>query len=289
MMKKKNNLRIKLIFFIIFVAIFSLPGCSEKNISETIPSTIQNTDLPTITFTVEPSPTSSITPSLTPLPTKTKTPFPTPTLEPQIFGSIFPENYLGQGIWSNADGDGMVNGINQDGWVNIEPNFYGIHFDVESGTNYNGEFLIAPVDAVIHQIYSIGDEGWVIKFQIVDHNIAGLENLVNLSENEYNYLSHGGEIPFDYSLRDIKNIFFHFGHVDNPALYGIHEYQKVEKGIELVPLYGEAIYHEIVAYVIELEMKDGKTFHFSPCMVENTAAFCNNCYPGSPYRCKSFE
>ena len=91
-------------------------GCSGSDATATPPSTgtLQPTDTPAPTTTPKPTdtpipptntptPTQTATPTNTPEPTATATPTPPP---PQVLGRVFPEQFHGQGVWTNADGGG---------------------------------------------------------------------------------------------------------------------------------------------------------------------------------------
>ena len=119
------------------------------------------------------TPTSYVTPSptSTPTPMPTDTPAPSPTPTPQVLGRVFPDEFHDQAVWSHASYGGTDW---EDGWRDRDGDFT-LHFDVSLPTGFErGDYLLSPVDGVVDEIYSIGDEGRVIRVK-VDPRIAGIE------------------------------------------------------------------------------------------------------------------
>ncbi|MFB0536584.1 MAG: hypothetical protein ACETWR_16565 [Anaerolineae bacterium] len=188
---------------------------------------------------------------------------------------MFPEEFHGQAVWSNASGDAPYD----TGWRNFGRD-YVIHFDVSLPTNgfERGDPVISPGDGVVEHIYSIGDEGQVVTVRLTS-SVLGIEDIF-ANQQEIGFLSKE-EHPFDYSPDDIDSVAYHFGHITPWVTVG----QRVSAGDAIGEIFFDTPFTPKLAYVLILRFKDGTSYQFSPCMVSNTAGFCDICAPGTPFRC----
>lgn len=260
-------------------------GCSGSDATATPPSTgtLQPTDTPAPTTTPKPTdtpipptntptPTQTATPTNTPEPTATATPTPPP---PQVLGRVFPEQFHGQGVWTNADGGGPNDP--DSGWIILGGDGV-IHFDVSIPTNgfSRGDPVISPSRGEVLAIYEFDTDSSVNIS--IEGGVAGIEGI--FAEEEIQWLSKGTH-PFNYTPDDIAAVWFHLAHLLPWVTVG----QRVEVGDPVGEIQFDNFFGPILSYVLIVEFNDGSRYQFSPCLVENTAEFCGVCAPGTWFRC----
>jgi hypothetical protein len=272
------------LFILVNLIVLTMPACMQstretESINELAGTKIETTKPSTAT----PEPSLSVTEE--PKATSTNTETPTPTLTPtrtfESLGRIFPEEFQGQAIWSDAGGNESRNFQDQ-GWFcppvgsTTTCQDHVIHFDVSLPVGFSSnDFILSPVDGVVSDIYDIG-AGQSMEI-VSDHWFLGLDQLLNNTER-INRLGKGVFI-FDYEYSDIRSVSLHLAHV----LPIVKEGMRVEKGQNIANVEFNVPFEAKVAYVIYVHMIDGTYWQFGPCDVENDDEFCGVCTSGSPY------
>lgn len=230
-------------------------------------------------------PTSTSTPTATDTPTPTSTITPSPTPTPQTLGRIFPDDFHGQAVWSNAGGNAFRDYVDT-GWCCPPPDYgstncrhHLIHFDVSLPTNFGpSDYILSPVEGTIENIYSVGEGQFSI---VIKPNppFAGVEALL-LNRERIDTLAKG-IFEFNYEIKDVSSVSLHIAHVVPLVEIG----QPVHRGQQIATVYFPPHDRAGIAYVIYIHMKDGTYWQFSPCDVLNDDEFCGKCTPGTIYPC----
>lgn len=236
-----------------------------------------------VSCSASPKASFQVTVTSTSEPLKSETLLPTPTQVPQVLGRIFPEEFHGQTIWSDAGGNRDRNYKDQ-GWFcppnGSTTNCKGavIHFDVAIPKSFKRtDYVISPVVGYVENIYDSGGIGKSIVI-VPTPWLQGVEDLLSNRER-IDDLSNG-RFSFKYSVNDVKSVALHLAHMIPTVKIGAY----IKKGdiLGAVDFDGQSQLKS-VAYVIYIRMRDGTEWHFGPCDVPNEDEFCGKCTPGSPY------
>jgi hypothetical protein len=258
-----------------------LSACTVAPTATPIPPTRITESTSTTTLTPSPMPSSTPMPTstrtVTPMRTATRTATPTPL--PQTLGRIFPEQFHGQAVWSNAGGD-----RNDQGWhcpdvSKTDCQDLVIHFDVSLPNGFGrDDYVLSPVDGYVYRIYEPGNGQaiWIMP----EPGFAGVEALLG-NRKRIETLAHG-IFEFKYQLNDVNFVSLHLAHVIPLVKQG----DKLKRGEPLARVAFDVSFKPPkVAYVIYIHTNNGKYFQFGPCDVPNEDEFCGKCTPGSPYPC----
>jgi hypothetical protein len=252
--------------------------------TRTAEATTTSTQVPTLAPSPIPSsmPVPTMTQTATPTRTATRTATPTPV--PQTLGRIFPEQFHGQAVWSNAGGNADRN-YKDAGWfcppdgTRIECNDKVIHFDVSVPIGFGRDDpVLSPVNGYVYQIYDAGNgqSVWIMPepgFTGIEALLANTKRIEALSK---------GIFTFNYKASDVKFVSLHLAHVI-PSVKGG---DRLKKGAPIANVFlNPRDNPKKMAFVIYVHMKDGRYYQFCPCDVPNEDEFCGKCTPGSPYPC----
>jgi len=278
--RRKDNTLNNLVHILIGLVVLSLvAGCGAGSVSATpTPTETPVPPTPQPSATAIPSPTPTATPTATPVPTNT--PLPTATPTPQTLGRVFPEEFHGQAVWSNADGNADRD-FRDRGWF-CPPDGrstscvdHVIHFDVSVPTGFGPEDpVLSPVDGDVFEIYDPGEGNSIRIFP--EPGFAGVEEL--LANRERIEVLSKGIFEFDYELDDVESVSLHVAHV----IPLVEEGDIVRKGEPIAKVYFDTPHDpKKIGYVIYIHMRDGTYYQFGPCDVPNEGEFCGKCAPGS--------
>ncbi|MBI5294055.1 MAG: hypothetical protein HY869_01165 [Chloroflexi bacterium] len=272
-------MKIKNIILVLFVAIISA-SCAP--VAKAIPT---DTVIPSPTITPI-IPTATATTLPTPIPTNTPVPLVT-----QKLSDIFVPDCQGS-VWTNAGASEKK----ETGWVPYLNDGLYLHFDVarKNGTSACQQ-VISPVDGKIIRLFKVPGEGNNTDISIQLKKGTTLDGIESVFTNtaELCYLATNGENTdgtcklsrFPYSSDDIKDIWVVLAHV--VPVVGMND--NIEVGQQIGTVDTTQPWNPIVvAFNITLVMKDGKLVQLPPNLFAHKSGSIDNCYSGTPYRCKSY-